>query len=326
MMKINNEVVISSRVRFARNLKDYPYLSRLDKTCAQEIIEKVGNALGNDYKAAGFASFDSMKALSYMENHKVSREFTEVTLPHELFEKGDIKCMVCEEDHIRLQCIKKGFDLDAAYAEAVAADNELTNKLKIDYDSKLGYLTHCPTNLGSAMRASVMVFLPGLAIKRQLGSIVSQLDKLGFTVRGIYGEGSNAAAYIYQISNRETMGVEEKKLVGSINGIVERIIELENEARAQILSVDKTAFEDKVMRALGIMSYARKMTSKEFMALYADVRLGICCGVIDEISTNELDELFGEVMPATLISSSNEELNEVQRDIKRAQIVRSKIN
>ncbi len=316
------DVVLSSRIRFARNIKDYPFATKLDETSCREIIEKVEKVL-SDFKKTDLTDIDPTEAQVYVESHTVSPEFAVSTLPHALLEKGDAKVMVCEEDHIRSQVIKRGFTLNEAFAEACEVDDKLLSNLRIAYDEELGFLTHCPTNLGSGMRASVMMFLPGLAMTGELKGIVSQLSKLGLTIRGIYGEGSEAWGYLYQISNAETMGTAEEATVSRLCDIVTQIIARERSARERIKAAGVRNY-DPLCRALGILKYARTLTSREFIELYSKVRLGIAVGVIDEVDYETLDRLFVSVMPATL--SQGQRLNESERDIKRAEVVKEKLS
>lgn len=317
----NIDVVLSSRIRFARNIKDYPFASKLDVTSANEIIDKVGNVL-EDYVKTDFSDIAPMTAQCYVESHRVSPEFVSSMLPHALYEKQNIKVMVCEEDHIRLQVIKKGFCLDEAYSEACECDDVLLAKLRIAYDEELGFLTHCPTNLGSAMRASVMLFLPALSMTGELNSLVKQLPGLGLTIRGMYGEGSEAQGYIYQISNSLTMGDNEEAIIERLSGIVSQLIDFERRAREHIMN-GNIKNEDAVARAYGTMVYARLLSSAEFIELYAKVRLGISAGIIDNIEYDDLDALFTEVMPAHICKG--ERMTDTERDVKRAKTVKEKL-
>ncbi|MBR6514375.1 MAG: ATP--guanido phosphotransferase [Clostridia bacterium] len=313
------DTVISTRVRFARNLKDYPFTSRLDPTSCKEIIEKTEGVL-KGFEKIDFTDMDPVTATSYAERHVVSSEFSNSKLPRALLEKGDTRVMVCEEDHIRLQVIKQGFVLDEAYAEACSTDDKLLSELRIAYDEHLGFLTHCPTNLGNGMRASVMMFLPGLAMTGELKAIISQLPKLGLTIRGMYGEGSRSGGFIYQISNAESLGSSEENILCKLKDTVTQIIIRERLARDRIKSSGETAY-DPLSRAYGILKYAYSVTSEEFIDLYARVRLGVYLGIIEGVSYEALDELFCSVMPCTL--SMGEQLSPAERDIKRAQIIKT---
>ena len=318
----DNDVVISSRIRFARNIKDYPYLSKLDETSAREIIEKTEKALGTSYTKTDLSSLDRITKGSFVEHHRISPEFASLEIPRVLLEKGDTHIMICEEDHIRLQVIKKGFELESAYNEAIESDDVLINSLRIAYDEKLGFLTHCPTNLGTGMRASVMMFLPGLVMTGQLSSIISQLGKLGFTIRGIYGEGSRAQGNIYQISNSRTLGITEEEILSSLTNVVNQVIDYERKARERIKD-GGVSYTDSLCRALGVLLYAQTISSGEFIELYSKVRLGISISVIEQITIEELDSLFTDVMPFTICLDG--ELSELQRDEKRARLIKEKL-
>lgn len=316
------DVVVSSRIRFARNIKDYPFASRLDKTSALEIIEKVTSVLDDGYKIIDFTELSQTEQGCYVENRRVSPAFIKTSLPHALLEKDDTHIMLCEEDHIRLQVIKKGFQIESCYEEACKTDDKLINNLRIAYDEELGFLTHCPTNLGTAMRASVMMFLPGLVMTRQINSIITQLGKLGMTIRGIYGEGSEASGYLYQISNAVTLGITEEEIIQKLTEIINQITDYERKARESIRNRGiKT--EDMIFRAFGNLLYARTITSAEFMELYSKVRLGIVFGMIDDISLESFDELFIKVMPNNLCKSK--ELSPEERDKERAEVIKDTI-
>ena len=320
--ELHFDTVVSSRVRFARNLAEYPFFSKLGAKEAKEIIKKVGEVLGDGYTVRDFTKMPQVNAEKYVEDHVISPEFAQCTLPHALYEGGDngcVKVMVIEEDHIRLQAIKPGFALDSAYSAALECDEKLNEGLDLAYDEELGYLTHCPTNLGTAMRASVMMFLPGLAQTGRLGEIVPQLSKLGMTIRGMYGEGSNSGASLYQISNQITLGVDEESVISKLKKIVEQISDYERKARERLISGERYAqFEDKVWRSAGILKYAKIMSSDEFMKHYSNIRLGISAGIIKDIAEQQLDSLFSEEMPANVIFRAGKQLSDKERDAARA--------
>ncbi|MBE6718820.1 MAG: protein arginine kinase [Ruminococcaceae bacterium] len=323
-----NDVVISSRIRFARNIVDYPFGSNLDETSCNEIIEKVSKALGDEFETIDFKNISQIDAGELVEKHYVSREFAKKQKPHILLanEKKDVSVMVCEEDHIRLQCIMSGLSLDEAYKNACIYDDILDDNLNIAFDEKLGYLTHCPTNLGLGMRASVMMFLPALTMTRSMEKLSLQLSNLGLTVRGMYGEGSDPDGCLYQISNRVTMGVTEDETLKKMNDIVKQICEKERRAREVLKSDNYSAIADKVGRAYGILKYARIISSKEFMKLYADVRLGISLGIIDDLTYEKMGEIMIGVLPANLIKNNGgKPISDYERDILRADYLRKAI-
>lgn len=322
-----NDVVISSRIRLARNLCDYPFATRLDAPSAREIIGRIQKALGGDFETINFETLTPIEARSYMEKHYVSPEFVESTLPHALALSSDrrISIMMCEEDHIRLQAILPGLALKEAYEAACEIDDRLSEEVPIAFDEKLGYLTHCPTNIGTGMRASVMLFLPALAASRQLSQIASYLNKVGLTMRGLYGEGSDAEGYLYQISNQITLGVSEEDLLHRLSEVITQIIGLERKARSTMKSDNTDAITDSVMRAWGTLHYAHMMTSSEFMELFAKVRLGLALGILDGIRYEKLGELMIHALPATLMRDAGHEWTDRERDIARASYIREEL-
>ena len=313
---MDKDVVISSRIRFARNLTDYPFLSKLDPTSASEIIEKVTKVF-QGYETITFDKLNLLEMKSYVEKHLVSPEFAAIKFPRCLIVKSDLSIMVCEEDHIRLQCIKQGFALNEAFTEACKADDMMIcGKLNIAFDEQRGFLTHCPTNIGTGMRASVMMFLPALTMNKGISKIAPQLSKFGLTIRGLYGEGSEADGCLYQISNQITLGFSEEEIINKLSDIICQIITKERAAR-DVIKGDTIL--DIVMRSWGILNYAHIINSKEFLKLYSDIRLGIALGYIESITFEQLDSLMIKVMPATLNINSGRQLNETERDIYRTE-------
>ncbi len=320
-----NDVVVSSRVRFARNIADYPFDSKLDATSCREIIEKVENAIGKDFEKIEFENFSQAETMAMVEKHYISPNFAKKKLPHALLnnESENVSVMVCEEDHIRLQCILSGLDLEKAYEVAEKYDRILNEKLNIAFDKKYGYLTHCLTNLGLGMRVSVMLFLPALTLTHSIERLSVQLSKLGLVVRGMYGEGTSPDGCLYQISNRVTMGVSEEDTIKKLNDMVKQICESERKAREVLKSDNYSALADRVCRSYGILKYARVVTSKEFLKLYSDVRLGISLGLIENLDYETLGELLIGVLPANIIvNNGNKNIGEYERDVIRADYIR----
>ena len=324
-----NDVVVSSRIRFARNIADYPFDSKLDETSANEIIEKVSSALGNDFEKIDFTNISAYESGALVEKHYISPDFAKKKLPHALLknEKDDVAVMVCEEDHIRLQCILPGLSLNKAFKNACIYDDILDENLNIAFSEKVGYLTHCPTNLGLAMRASVMVFLPALTMTKSMENLSVQLSKLGFIIRGMYGEGSQPEGCLYQISNRITMGVTEEDTIKRLEEIVTQICEKERKAREIIKSDNFSVLADKICRAYGVLKYARVISSKEFLKLFADVRLGIALGLIKDITYEALGEIMIGVLPANLVlRHGGKVISDFERDVLRADYIRESIS
>ncbi len=324
------DTVISSRVRLARNINGYPFASKLDAAGANEIIEKVAAPLeASGFRKINFSDISPIMATSYVERHYVSPEFATRETPHALLlqEQSGVAIMVCEEDHLRLQCILPGLALEEAYQNTASIEKRLDEDFDFAYSESLGYLTHCPTNLGTGLRASVMMFLPALTQGGYMNSLATQLSKIGLTVRGLFGEGSGTAGCMYQISNQITLGVSEEDTLRKLSEAISQINESEHKARKAITGEAKERLSDRILRSEGILKYAYLLTSAEFIRLFSDVRFGICLGLINDITYEQLGTLLVEVMPATLtLSSENTPKNETARDKLRAQRVQALIN
>ena len=317
------DVVLSTRVRLARNLNGYPFTSRLDDKGADDIIESVSKAL-SDYSCEKLFDGNNVKCISYMEMHYVSPEFASGKNHRALLtgENEHVKIMVCEEDHIRIQGIVAGFDPQGAYEYAAKVSDRLGGSLDIAFCEKYGYLTHCPTNLGAAMRVSAMLCLPALSKTRAFESYVSAASKMGITVRGIYGEGTRAKGNLYQISNRASLGINETDIIKLLCEVVGKLVEAERKARNVMLESDKGAITDKVARSIGVLKNAYKLSSGEVNDAFGTLKLGQALGIIDSLNTERLTELLIAVQPATLSMIKQGLDNEDLRDIARASLVR----
>ena len=235
--------------------------------------------------------------------------------------------MVCEEDHLRIQSILPGLALEEAYQNASRVEKRLDEEFDFAYSEQLGYLTHCPTNLGTGMRASVMMFLPALTKGGYMNSLASQLSKIGLTVRGLFGEGSGSAGCMYQISNQITLGITEEESLKKLTDAISQITESERKARKAITGEALERLTDSVLRAVGILKYAYRMSSAEFIKLFSEVRFGIALGIVSDVTYEQLGTLLVEAMPATLtLSSESTPKNEAARDRLRAQKIQSILN
>ncbi|MBQ9133352.1 MAG: ATP--guanido phosphotransferase [Clostridia bacterium] len=322
------DVILRSRVRLARNIVDYPFAPVLNTACRKEIIEKAENALRTNGYTRQNDTDNTVAVHALSEENLVSREFADDKELHALLCNADANTyiMVCEEDHLRIQSFADGADLTTAGKRAFAAERLLNEKIKFAFDRELGYLTHCPTNLGTAMRASMMMFLPALTMLGRMGDLKSQLEKIGVTIRGLYGEGSAADAYMYQISNRLSLGLSEDDLLRKIESVASRIAEDELRARKSLLAARSDALTDKILRSLGILKYAHMISGKEFLDCYAYVRLGISLGLIDSVQLSELDKLLYEAMPAHLIAKNKDAASDATlRDKLRAETIKRRI-
>ena len=323
----SSDTVISSRVRLARNISGYPFVSKLDAAGANEIIEKVSAPLESaGFRKINFSDISPVMATSYVERHYVSPEFAGKDAPHALLlqEQSGIAVMVCEEDHLRIQSILPGLALEDAYKNASRVEKRLDEDFDFAYSEQLGYLTHCPTNLGTGMRASVMMFLPALSMGGYMDSLAAQLSKIGLTVRGLFGEGSGAAGCMYQISNQITLGITEEETLEKLSDAISQISDRERKARESIAGDQLERLTDRIKRAEGTLRYAYRMSSAEFIKLFADVRFGIALGIVQGITYEQLGTLLVEVMPATLtLSSENTPKTDSARDKLRAQKIQN---
>lgn len=327
---LHPDTVISSRVRLARNLTGFPFSSKLDAAQANEIIEKVGSVLEPaGFRKIHFSGISPVMATSYVERHYVSPDFANKTSPHALFleEQEGLAVMACEEDHLRIQCILPGLSLDEAFQNARRAEQLLDEHFDFAYSEKLGYLTHCPTNLGTGMRASVMLFLPALTMGGYMDALASHLSKIGLTIRGLFGEGSGSAGCMYQISNQVTLGLSEEELLHRLEDAIKQTIEKEEKMRKSISGDALDRLTDRILRSEGILKYAHMLSSSEFIKLFSDVRFGISLGIVNDVTYEQLGELLVATMPATLtLSAEKEPKTAASRDMLRAKIVKEKLN
>ena len=320
-----NDVVISTRIRLSRNLENYPFPCRLNAQAKKEVSEKIRAAL-SDGKNGDFGFIDmSMltkpQAISLAERHLISPEFTSCAEGSALMITKDesVSLMLCEEDHIRLQVIKSGLALEDAYNEASKIDTALDGKLHFAFDDKLGYLTQYPTNLGTAMKASIMMHLPALTRSGKIPRIASTVSKLGLVLRGTYGEGSKPLGDIYLLSNQITLGISEEAAITNLKSIASHIIEQERTSAKEL--ADTIGEQDRIFRALGLLKYARLLTSKNFMELISLVRTGAATGVLD-IPIEKIDDLIINMQPATITAANADAEDVAKRDKIRAQAVR----
>lgn len=322
-----SEAVVSTRIRLARNLREYPFPIRLSAEQAKEVVDKVGEALKDvdmKFHRIDLSSVSESLQAAMIERHLISPDFLSGKEGRAVYLSDDnsVSIMVNEEDHIRLQVIKDGFEFDEAYALADKIDNILSKKLNFAFHERLGYLTQCPTNLGTGMRASVMLHLPALEMSGTVYRIGANLSKLGLTMRGLYGEGSKPAGAFFQLSNQVTLGISEKAAIENLRNITTQLIAQEMRARDGILN--KIEVEDRIWRALGVLKTARMMDSAEAMKLLSLVRLGVSSKKLETLSTDSIDKLIVEIQPASMLTRYGDDMTAHERDVKRAEIIRER--
>ena len=324
-----SDVVISTRIRLARNLNGYPFPHLMNADQMREVNEKVRDALtgGNSALRDSFRYIEAEKLsavelASLTERHLISPEFASHPKGRALLLMNDesVSIMLNEEDHLRIQVMGSGLQLAKAYDIADKIDTLLDETLQFAFDEELGYLTACPTNLGTGMRASVMLHLPASEADGTLRRVAASLDKIGATIRGSYGEGTKSVGSMYQISNQVTLGISEKDVISNLTEITNRMIELEKKCRAGLL--ESESYQDSIWRALGLLKSARVMSSGEFAELYSALRVGVAEGLVTGMTLGRLSEAYESVQPARLMEINGENMNSAQRDKKRAEILR----
>jgi protein arginine kinase len=242
-----------------------------------------------------------------------------------LSQDNTVSVLINEEDHIRAQAILPFYELDAAYKKIDEIDDILEDALDFSYNPRLGYITSCPTNLGTAMRISVMLFLPALTKTKEINKIINEVSKRGFTVRGIYGEGSDAEGFKYQLSNQSSLGLSERQLIAQLDSVAKKICGYEDTARKFLLKNDGVNLKDVIMRSWGILTNAYKLSGEEYIRYSAHVKLGAALGVLHFQDFNRLLKLDGEVMPANMIMKARRKLSAEELEIFRAEYVRAKL-
>lgn len=325
----DGDVALSTRVRVARNITGYPFPDNMTDDMAREVIDKVKGVFdGKDgWESIDFSGLPDYERASYAEGHLVSTEFAAKennTLLIRNEEKG-VYIMVLEEDHIRIQSICAGLDIEGAMKNAYEAEELIDAALPIAYNERVGYITHCPTNLGTGMRASVMLHLPAYTAAGGIRSLAFQLAKLGLTIRGMNGEGSEASASLYQISNQVTLGVGEDETAEKLGKIIGEIISRERELRGGISDERKSELGERVRRDYGILMYAGVLNTREMFDMYSEMRMASAMGLMD-MPMEMLDEMMFSVMPNTVCKKHGERKNSAERDALRASDVREILN
>ncbi|MEE1002610.1 MAG: protein arginine kinase [Acutalibacteraceae bacterium] len=322
------DTVFSVRIRLARNLSGFPFPNKMSDEQKYSVIQKVSDAVfksevGKDYKFIDMDKISETEAIFLAERHLISPEFIKNTKGRALILKNDesVSVMINEEDHIRIQSIAAGLEFETACKNAFEIEKIIGNAVEYAFDKKFGYLTECPTNLGTGMRASAMLHLPALEKIGALERIFNSISKFGVAIRGTFGEGTKAKNSMYQISNQVTLGISEKESIENVENIINQLISKEKEARE---AFDRFRVEDTVFRALGTLKYARMISSEEFYKLISDIRLGVSMGILNiPISViNSLNLLNGSAGVSSLAGGN---LDADTRDTKRAQNLRESL-
>lgn len=322
----DSDVVLSSRVRLARNIKGIPFPERETAEQQEKVIELCRNAAENSSIGLDYIDIGAMKDYerqAIAECHLISPQMMDTDIKRAVLLSKDssVSILVNEEDHLRIQCMAAGFDIETCFAQANRIDDAIEEKADYAFDSQFGYLTCCPTNMGTGMRASVMVHLPALTASGSINSIIDSLGQLGMTVRGIFGEGSKATGNIYQISNQLTLGETEENILERFEQIITEVIDKERSLRSRIYEADKYRIEDKLLRSFGVLINAVILSSSEAMSRLSDVRFAVELGIIKGVTPEQLNTATYAILPANIVKAYNI-TSASERDIKRAQLIK----
>jgi len=323
----NSDIVTSTRIRFARNLSNYRFNRKMTAEEAENMISEIENiipSLGYGLKLLRLKDIDDITKLTLVEKHLISPEFAfKNRLEGAIIinEEENICIMVNEEDHLRIQVFSSGLNIENLINLGIELDEKLGKLLSYAVSEKYGFLTSCPTNIGTGMRISVMLNLPALSETRNINKILDIINNFGMNIRGLYGENSKIQGNMYQISNKQSLGMTEDEIVKKLKAITEKVIEQERLARSY-LGKNEIELEDKVYRDYGILANARKISSEETTSLLSNVKLGVYMGIIKEITEKQIKKLELYIKPANLQKYFGKILDEYERDVKRAELIK----
>lgn len=330
----DSDVVISSRIRLARNLENYSFSSKLNDEDANLLVDEVKKITADlsekenrKFYSCNISTLSDIDKTAMVERHIVSPLLAEKKQATGLILSEDetVSIMINEEDHVRIQAIVGGMNLEQAYEEADKTDDIAYEKLHFAYDEKYGYLTACPTNAGTGMRASFMVFLPALSSARMIQKLIEEVGKYGVTIRGIYGEGTKSLGNIYQISNQKTLGNSEREIIDNLNRIVMQVVKQERKRREYMLSVNSDDIQDQVYRSYGVLRYARQISSNDAMTLLSQLKFGLDSGLIKFDREFNIHKLMMGVQPGSLQWSLGKNVGSITRDQARAEYIRKEL-
>lgn len=329
----HSEIVISSRVRLARNLSRYRFLTRMSEEERDQAAAQIRSIILDAQIVEPTMYVDLFEAEPLdrkllVERHLISRELEDAEGRRgvAIGEREAVSIMVLEEDHLRVQVLQSGFSLPEAWEIANRMDDAIENRVEYAFDSRLGYLTACPTNVGTGMRVSVMLHLPALVITRQIEKVFQAVAKINLAVRGLFGEGTEAQGHFYQISNQVTLGRSEPEIVENLEAVIPQIVRFEQKSRETLMTKDRCRLEDRVWRAFGMLKHARTVSSEETMMLLSAVRLGVHLGLIERIPISMVNEIFLQMQPAHLQILSGTTLPPAERDARRADSMRARLS
>lgn len=326
----DHAISICTRVRLARNVQGYRFSTTMTPDEAKELDAFVTEALTRDgfeydLHATDVEKLDTIERQVLIERHLISRELANANRARSVVVDQDesISIMINEEDHLRAQVFRPGFDVEAAFAEAEALDDALLGRLPLAFSEEFGFLTSCPTNTGTGLRASIMLHLPGLVWAEEIEKASNTAQKIHLAVRGLYGEGSRALGDFYQVSNQVTLGCSERQVLADVHAAVGRLITWEREVRQALLTGDSRARTlDRIHRSLGTLEQARILSSEECLSCLSAVRFGVEQGILEHLTIDHLNRILLMSQPGHLQRSAERELDATERDVRRAELVR----
>ncbi len=331
--KKGSPVVLSTRVRLARNLVGAPFPERATAAQRSDIMSRCAEHICElkNMKSGAFFEISELSDLEkqvLVERHLISRELCENGQGSGVFINKDQTCsvMINEEDHLRIQFLKTGFSLNSVWKQIDHFDSDLEKTLDVAYSTEFGFLTACPTNLGTGLRASVMMHLPGLVISENMERVIRAVNQLGITVRGLFGEGSDATGHVFQISNQQTLGESEGEIMNRLGNVLKTIIDQEVNARFKYFEENRAKLLDKIGRAFGVLQNVHVLSSNEAMNLLSLMRLAVDFNMLPEKNRSDVDRLFIECQPGHIQYAANEGIAPEARDVARADKLREEFN
>ena len=323
-MENYDDVVLTTRIRLARNVKGYNFTNNMIDKQKQEFLDYIKDRLGNSYNVLELNNMDDVTKKSLVETHIISKELllnnnTAIIVD----EKNKITTMLNEEDHFRIQALENAFNINKAYENIKKVDEDFSSKIEYAYNDDYGYITACPTCLGTGMRVSVMLHLPALEKIGALEKIFNEISGLGIAIRGIYGENTSGEGSIFQISNQKTLGIEEEQIIEQVKQVTKYIVKQERKAREIIKT--KLEVKDEIMRSLGVAKYSILMTKKEAMQILSNIRLGINMDIISDISLDKINNIIEGIGINTLRKNLKDNFTREEENIKRAEYIKNNI-
>ena len=328
-----SNIVISSRIRLARNVEGFPFVNSMQESVKREFVDFLRSRIPDpvrehNLKWIDMSSLDGIDLSLLVERHLVSREIVEASGCRGILVNRDetIAVMVNEEDHLRIQHLASGFQLGSLWTKLDRFDDQLDSCVAYAFSPRLGYLTSCPTNLGTGIRVSVMLHLPGLAITDQIKKVFRAVSTMGLTVRGLYGEGTEGIGDFYQVSNQRTLGFTEEDIIHKVEEVVPKLLVYEQNARKRLFEDNRHILEDRIWRAYGILKYAHSVSSEETLTLLSLIRLGVNLGIIEDVDIAAVNNLFIYSQPSHLQKRVEREMETVERDLVRADYLRKSLH